>query len=451
MPFVDTDLSQVIEEGLCISCGACVHADPSLKLVLDERRQIWQPSASGGPEAAKVCPAIAVDFPWLQARRFPGRKPGAFGVVDQVMLAQSRDLERNLAASSGGIIKELLRHLLARIDVDGAIVLKHVAGVEFASTLIRDPADVDQLPGSIYHNLPKHHVLKLLRDTPGRFVLVGIPCELEGIFNYIYAFAPDLAERVHSTIGLLCGWQYSHHALRAICEYKGIDFNDLTNVEYRGGGPIGKLRLHTSKASFAVSRRVDFFYQAAFDRAFNARRCHLCVNHSNFLADIVVGDAWLPSTVTTRTGISLVVCRNETMTAVMRELHSSGCITLTQCTEAEVVESQSHRVAMGDFAYAYAEYLDAQGRHRPKMTGPNFPYATPASRKEVKHFDEELNEKQRLIWGRRYRRLVLRKSTREFGRLSWKYLRWFLVRVLKVKSLFWRRREIPASQLKGFR
>ena len=54
----------------------------------------------------------------------------------------------------------------------------------------------------------------------------------------------------------------------------------------------------------AVSRRVDFGYQVAFDRLFNTPRCHLCVNHSNFLADIVVGDAWLPSTVFTKTGVS---------------------------------------------------------------------------------------------------------------------------------------------------
>jgi coenzyme F420-reducing hydrogenase beta subunit len=41
-------------------------------------------------------------------------------VIEQVLLAQSTDRERNVAASSGGVIKELLREYLARDEVDGA-------------------------------------------------------------------------------------------------------------------------------------------------------------------------------------------------------------------------------------------------------------------------------------------------------------------------------------------
>ena len=89
----------------------------------------------------------------------------------------------------------------------------------------------------------------------------------------------------------------------------GVDFDEITDISYRGGGPVGKLRIDTGEGKVAVSRRVDFGYQVAFDRHFNTPRCHLCINHRNFLADIVVGDAWLPSTVMTKTGISLLISR----------------------------------------------------------------------------------------------------------------------------------------------
>ena len=74
--------------------------------------------------------------------------------------------------------------------------------------------EVDELPGSIYHNLPKDGVLRLLKELEGRFVLVGIPCEFEGIYQYIFEVEPALREKIHSTIGLLCGWQYSYHAIK---------------------------------------------------------------------------------------------------------------------------------------------------------------------------------------------------------------------------------------------
>ena len=183
-------------------------------------------------------------------------------------------------------------------------------GLDFQPRLITDPADIDQMPGSIYHNLAQPRALELLAENDGRYVLVAIPCQLEGIYSYIHTQRPELADRIAFTVGLLCGWQYSHHSIRAICEYKGIDPDAIVDISYRGGGPVGKLRIVTADGKVTTtSRRVDIGYQVAFDRHFNTPRCHLCINHSNFLADIVVGDAWLPSTLTTKTGISLVICR----------------------------------------------------------------------------------------------------------------------------------------------
>ncbi len=43
-------------------------------------------------------------------------------------------------------------------------------------------------------------------------------------------------------------------------------------------------------------------------------------------------------------------------------------------TEEEVIESQTRRVALGDFSYAYADYLEEMGVHRPRMIGPNLRY-----------------------------------------------------------------------------
>src|SRR5262245_51624425 len=194
------DLRGVLDNDLCIACGACVHADPSIELKLHPDKLIFEPSHAGNAAAAAVCPAVQVDFPGLQEMLFPGATPSEYGVVHSVMLAQSTNHERNLRASSGGIIKELLAELLARPDVDGAIVLAHKDGLDFEPTLITDPADVDKLPGSIYHNLPKHRTLQLLRDNPGRYVVTAIPCELEGIYNYISKNEPHLRERIHTTI-----------------------------------------------------------------------------------------------------------------------------------------------------------------------------------------------------------------------------------------------------------
>jgi coenzyme F420-reducing hydrogenase beta subunit len=451
MPPQAADLSGVRASDMCIGCGACVHADPSLQLVLHPEKQIWEPSHDGNELAALVCPAVQVDFPALHREIFGAADPGPYGVVDSVMLGQSTDLDRNLKASSGGLIKELLIELLGRPDVDGAVVLVDKGGLVFEPEVITEPEQADSLPGSIYHNLPKDRVLQILKEEDRRLVLVGIPCEFEGIFQYILRVEPHLRERIHTTIGLLCGWQYNYHALRAISEYLDADFDDIQAISYRGGGPVGKLRIQTSEKEHSASRRVDFGYQVAFDRTFNTPRCHLCVNHANFLADIVVGDAWLPSTVGTKTGISLIINRRPSSTALMKELESKGRIVLSEVTTEEIKESQKPAIAFGDFAYSYAQYLDEIGVHRPVMEGPNRPAATLVPRSEVEYFHSELVIKTKLQRQRKYRRLFWRKATKELPRLVSRYWNWFAVRILRIKSLKGERQELSRDQVSMFR
>jgi coenzyme F420 hydrogenase subunit beta len=448
---VNHDLSGVIAESLCIGCGACALVDPTVELRLDPKKLIFEPSHASTAAAAAVCPAVQVDFPGLQVKLFPDSTPSEYGVVHSVMLAQSTDIDRNTKASSGGLIKELLRHHLAQPDVDGAIALSHVDGIDFQPRLITDPDEVDSLPGSIYHNLAQPRAIELLEQHEGRFVLVAIPCQLEGIWQYVFNHAPHLRERIHSTIGLLCGWQYSHHALKAICQYKGVDFDAITDISFRGGGPVGKLRITTPAKEVAVSRRVDFGYQVAFDRSFNTPRCHLCINHSNFLADIVVGDAWLPSTVMTKTGISLLINRTAAADATVRALEAEGRLKVADVTVEEIKESQTRRVVFGDFAYAYAEHLDELGVHRPLMDGPNRDAAHLSDPKDVAFFRKELVRKLELQHAGRYRYLWWRKATKELRRFLSRYVEWFFVRVVKIKSLLGHRREVPKETISIFR
>ena len=213
----------------------------------------------------------------------------------------------------------------------------------------------------------------------------------------------------------------------------------------------GRLRITTPAGETRVHRRVDFAYQVAFDRSFNIPRCHVCVNHSNFLADIVVGDAWLPSTLRTQTGISLVICRTPAMTDLMRKLQGDQRVVVTDVSTDEIVESQTRRIAYGDFAYAYAEYLQRQGAHCPDMVGPNRAAAELAPERAVRQFHRETQLKIGLQHQRRYRRLFWRKLTIEIRPFLMRYVRWFFVRVLKIKSLLGMRKEIGQDKLEGFR
>ena len=54
-------------------------------------------------------------------------------------------------------------------------------------------------------------------------------------------------------------------------------------------------------------------------------------------------------------------------------------------------------------------------------------------------------------WAGRYRYLWGRKATKELRRFLMRYIEWFLVRVVKIKSLLGRRNEVPKEKISIFR
>jgi hypothetical protein len=175
------------------------------------------------------------------------------------------------------------------------------------------------------------------------------------------------------------------------------------------------------------------------------------VNHSNFLADIVVGDAWLPSTLTTKTGISLIIARSPDARDEMERMEARGAIVLTEVGRDEILESQTSDVIFGEFAYSYADFLREQEIPVPMLNGPNRDAGKRFDQDEVQSFLDEYVAKVQLQRERRYRRLWWRKATKGMPQLIRRYYRWFTVRVLRIKSLRGDRQEISRAQLREFR
>ncbi|MDD9938816.1 MAG: Coenzyme F420 hydrogenase/dehydrogenase, beta subunit C-terminal domain [Myxococcales bacterium] len=410
------DLTDVLAGNLCVACGACTAADSTIQLRLHPDKLMYEPDGVGGADAAAVCPSVEVDYAALQAQLFPNAEMTPFGVVESIMLAQSTNRARNLRASSGGLIKELLLELLAIPEVDGVIALTHLEGLRFEPELVRQAEGIDRLPGSIYHSISFERALRLLEDNDGRFVLVAIPCQLEGIYNYVTKRRPELLERIYTTVGLICGWTYTHHALRAICSYAGVDFDQLTGVSYRGEGPVGPLRLSLADGTqHDIQRRNNPDYATAFDRSYNLPRCHLCVNHLNVLAEFVVGDAWLKRVAGTETGVSILMARTARAHRVFESMAADGRIRLAPSGEEDIVESQSRNFAYGDSAYDYARYLTRTGARPPLLRGPGMAQVRAGALEDPAGFHRQLWTKIAMQQRGDYRLLQLRKTIERMG------------------------------------
>lgn len=445
-------LRSVIDSGYCIGCGACVAVGESVQLGLNKERQIIEPLTEGGRYAASVCPSIEVNYPLIEEYLFGKSATGPLGVVDSIFLAQSTNEGRNNLASSGGLIKEAVGHLLESGVVDGVIAIKHDKGLDYTAQMLVDSSRIDELPGSIYHNISYADVFKILLETDKKVALVALPCQLEGVYNFITKIKPELKEKVVFTVGLLCAWQYTRHSINAIAKYSGFEPKEITNVAYRGGGPIGKLRIElNNRPTEIIDRRSNINYQVAFDRSFNTPRCALCINHTNYFADLVVGDSWMQSTRFSKTGISIAIARSPLAGSLLKEMEQSNRLVLYQVTEDEVIESEGEALVYGSFAYSLMQWMDRNGYYAPKLRAANFESERKIADREVEMYFKAMQHKRQLLARGRYREIWLRKVLMEGHRILLRYIKWFVNRVLKLKKITGRDRNVKRADLQKFR
>ena len=336
-------------------------------------------------------------------------------------------------------MRPILRHLLRTGAVSGVVALAEVDGLRYEQRLHTTTGDVDTLPGSVYHVVEHSRMYEILEQAQGPLAIVAIPCQLEGLYLYLSSEqGRHLRDKVGPTIGLFCGWQYTMHGVRALGTYRRFDPDAIDRITYRGGGPVGKMRIHLEDGTQrTLNRRVAYSTQVAFDRSFNPPRCQVCVNHSNFLADLALGDAWLAETVTSRTGVSVVVARTKSSVTLIEDLAASGTLRI-EAADLEVVErSQGRNVAYGDMAYSLAAMLRRRGEPVPKIDAPNRPAHRPVDDDAVERNWREIQRKRSLQREGRYWYLFVRKSTVELplvlrrlmrSRLIGRYLRRGLTR-----------------------
>ena len=332
---------QIVRSGLCIGCGSCASANPGAEMKWDRFGQL---KPSGPPEwyrtptqeFARLCPfsPAAENEDQIAARQFSqaplhdtnvGRFTGAY--VGHVAEAEYRH-----SGSSGGMTSWVAAELLRSGRVDA---VAHVGTGEDRFFDYRISRSIEEIQGgakSRYYPVELSGVIRAIRDTPGRYAVVGVPCFIKAV-NLLRREDPLIAERVTHTLGLFCGHMKSAHMVESFAWQLGADPADVQSVDFRTKDETRPANWYRAELGMAGGRSVagDWWHFVDGDWGagfFQNSACNACDDVVAETADISFGDAWLEPYSSDGRGTNVIVVRSAELHAMIEEARSSGRLQL---------------------------------------------------------------------------------------------------------------------------
>jgi coenzyme F420-reducing hydrogenase beta subunit len=176
---------------------------------------------------------------------------------------------------------------------------------------------------SRYYPVEMTDVLRAMRETPGRYAVVGIPCFVKAV-QLLRREDPVLRERIAFTLGLFCGHMKSARFLDSFAWQLGVDPQDVVTADFRRKDPGRPANWYTVQLGLRDGRSVwqDWFHLAEGDWGsgfFQNGACNFCDDVVAETADISFGDAWVEPYSQDGRGTNVVLVRSPTLQQIVSE------------------------------------------------------------------------------------------------------------------------------------
>ena len=275
-----------------------------------------------------TCPGGEVDFDALNNEIF-GRKPGfVLGNFEKIYVGSAA--KEYPSAASGSVVSGLLLSLLKDGIVDAAAIVDFAAKEpDKAVFKIAQTADeIINAAGSKYVLTPADTALRIM-DGEKKYAAVTLPCQSHGIRKAVQS---GVLKNINFIIGLYCGNNLYHAATRSILKRFAMD-QRVRKIAYRSGAWPGffsaeDISGRTKKMTKSAFNYLSFLY--------TPDRCFYCIDLTNELADISVGDAWGYQSK------SVIVVRTKKALSLIEKMRSAGQLLLEEISPEEAMMMHAH-------------------------------------------------------------------------------------------------------------
>lgn len=342
---VRTALKRVIKAGLCSSCGLCVSLDSSGKSRFWDTDTGPRPMLSAEADFAldprKYCPGLGIDYAALYISHY-GAYPANWlmGPYEELYIGYSKDAEIRAQASSGGVLTQVLIHLLSSGLVDAVVLAKQgLPQAHLARAVVLYHADeIKGSAQSIYSPVAMLESLLSL-DPAKRYAITLLP-DAAAVLRKLQADGLPQACAIKYVLGPYTGTQIYPMALKYFFKALRIkDFSELAYLKWRAGEWPGYLEMQSKDGRQIRSRKIYYNFLIPF---YITQSSRLGIDFANEFCDLSVGDAWSPAYEAKGLGFSVLAARNAEMQKILSDLAAAGKLQIKATTWEEASAMHGH-------------------------------------------------------------------------------------------------------------
>lgn len=330
MPAYDELESEVIEEGFCTYCGACVASCPLYHLK-------WIDGGPKRPEKKAACEDCEVCYHACYRTKIEKgaieeeifgrrRKEGEdIGIYRHVFAARANDEEILKKAQDGGIVTAILTQALNENIIEGAVLVNNEGWMPKPS-VARSFDDFIAAAGTKYGISPNLIKVRtaIIDHALDNICIVGTPCHVQAV-RHLQHIKFDLSPAITFVIGLFCRENYEYEQMCERVKEKGVGITEIEKISVSehyfdvcAGG---------NKLSFSITEAKKWI----------PKHCLVCEDYTNELSDISIGCDG------SEEGWSTVIIRTEKGEKIFSGLKNSGSINVKPIYDPDYVKEVSIR------------------------------------------------------------------------------------------------------------
>lgn len=330
----------IVRSGLCIGCGICVahHQNSGARMKFDRYGQLkpagtkeWLNQRS--EDFSSICPfsPVAKNEDELSSEQFgeDGQRNVSIGFYRKNFVGHVAEDNYRMQGSSGGMVTWVAAELMRKNYIDG---VAHVVAMDdpqkedrfFKYRISFSEREVQEGAKSRYYPVELSEVLNLIREKPGRYAVVAIPCMIKAV-HLLRQKDPVLKERIKFTLGLFCGHMKSSRFVESFAWQMKVPVKEVTCVDYRYKFPDRPANWYNTMLTLKSGEpvRKDWWHLRDGDWGagyFMNSACNFCDDVVAETADISFGDAWVEPYSSDGRGTNVVIVRS----SIILDIISTG-------------------------------------------------------------------------------------------------------------------------------